>query len=212
MMADDKDIGREEKTRQNASEQPAGGLQKKKRRVFRAPKKDTPAVKSGRTPVYPDTPVSEKSMARLAQLMNDSPTIVKLKGTEWEIKSLKPGAQWLIAEEACKVVKGENVAMGDVLKQFAINMPAVCRCLTIALLNDKAKIEGADYKRVYDTLMWGDYDMKDWATLLFEVINLVDVNFFFASTSAIQTVRTILNRKTKRTERQSSPPVQNGGK
>ena len=31
----------------------------------------------------PQTPISDESMARLAQLMNDTPTIVKLYGTEW---------------------------------------------------------------------------------------------------------------------------------
>ena len=42
--------------------------------------------------------VSDDAMSRLARLMNDSPTILKLRGTEWEVRSLKPGTQWLIAE------------------------------------------------------------------------------------------------------------------
>ena len=48
----------------------------------------------------PQTPISEEAMSRLVQIMNDSPTTLKLAGTEWEIRSLKPGTQWLIAEEA----------------------------------------------------------------------------------------------------------------
>ena len=87
----------------------------------------------------PQTKISDAAMARLAQLMNDSPSIIKLHGTEWAITSLKAGTQWLIAEEACKVVQNENATMGDVVKQFAVNMPAICRVLTLALLNDKQK-------------------------------------------------------------------------
>ena len=185
---------------------------KKPRKIWHAPKTAETAAREARKEVLPNSPISDDALERLARLMNDSPTRKKLHGTEWEIHALKPGAQWLIAEEACKIVKQDNMAMGDVIKQFAINMPAVCRCLAIALLNDKEKIYGEEYQLVYDTLMWGDYEMKDWATLLFEIVSLVDINFFFASTGAIQTVRGILNRKTTTAERTSYPPVQNGGK
>ena len=51
--------------------------------------------------VTPNSPLSDEAMARLAKIMNDSPTIIKLQGTEREVKALKPGTQWLIAEEAC---------------------------------------------------------------------------------------------------------------
>lgn len=137
----------------------------------------------------PQTKISDAAMARLAQLMNDSPSIIKLHGTEWAITSLKAGTQWLIAEEACKVVQNENATMGDIIKQFAVNMPAVCRVLTLALLNDKQKIYGDEYKQVYDLLMWGDYTQKDWAVFFAEIIQLMDVDFFFASTNAVKTLR-----------------------
>lgn len=147
--------------------------------------------------VTPQTPVTDDTMARLARLMNDSPTMKKLHGTEWEIHALKPGTQWLIAEEACKIVDRENMAMGDVLKQFALNLPSVCRTLTLALLNDKQRIGSDEYRDVYDLLMWGEYDMKDWAVLLAEILNLVDVDFFFASTNVVKTLRqNTLGRKT----------------
>lgn len=149
----------------------------------------------------PQTPISDKSMARLAQLMNDTPTIVKLYGTEWQITSLKAGTQWLIAEEACKVVEKENMSMGDVIKQFAVNMPSVCRVLTLALLNDKEKIYGKQYDDVYEMLMWGDFKIKDWAMFLSEILNLIDVDFFFASINAVKTLRqNTLDRKTTREE------------
>lgn len=147
--------------------------------------------------VQPNTPLSDDAMARLAQIMNDSPTILKLSGTEWEIKALKPGTQWLICEEACKIVDKEGMTMGDVIKQFAVNMPSVCKVITLALLNDKHRIYSEEYQEVYDTLLWGDYKVKDWATILVEIVNLIDMDFFFASTGVIKTLRQrTLSRKT----------------
>lgn len=166
--------------------------------VYRAKKSKQTVEKEKKenSVVTPKTPVSDNSMSRLARLMNDSPSIMKLHGTEWEIHALKPGTQWLIAEEACKIVDRENMAMGDVMKQFAVNLPSVCRTLTLALLNDKQRINSEEYKKVYELLMWGEYDMKDWAVLLAEILNLVDVDFFFASTNVVKTLRrNTLDRK-----------------
>lgn len=141
--------------------------------------------------------------------MNDSPSIMKLHGTEWCIKGLKPGVQWLIAEQACRIVKGEKLSMGDVIKEFAVNLPAVAHVITLALLNDKERIFSdynkrelsGEYHQIYDLLMWGEYDMKDWALLLGEILNLISTDFFFESTNVIQTVREMtLTRKTKKTE------------
>ena len=91
------------------------------------------------TRVTPGKRVSDESMERLARIMNDSPSIMKLHGTEWCIKGLKPGVQWLIAEQACRIVKGEKLSMGDVIKEFAVNLPAVAHVITLALLNDKER-------------------------------------------------------------------------
>lgn len=139
--------------------------------------------------ITPQSPISDQSMARLAQIMNDSPSLVKLAGTEWQIKSLRPGTQWLIAEEACKIVEKENMTMGDVIQQFAVNMPSVTRVIALALLNDKDRIYGPEYTQVYDRLLWGDYEIRDWAFLLTEILNLIDVDFFFASTNVVKTLR-----------------------
>lgn len=151
----------------------------------------------GKNTNTPATPVSDASMERLARIMNDSPTILKLRGTEWELKALRPGTQWLIAEEACKIVNQENLTMGDVIKLFAVNMPSVTRVITLALLNNKKDIYGELYQKVYDTLMWGDYDVKDWAVILSEILNLIDVDFFLASTNVVKILRqNTLDRKT----------------
>ena len=151
--------------------------------------------------ITPQSPISDEAMARLAQIMNDSPTIVKLGSTEWKIRALKPGTQWMIAEEACNIIKKEKLSMGDVIKEFSANIPSVAKVITLALLNDKNKIHGKEYQQVYDQLLWGDYDIKDWATLLVEILNLIDVDFFFASTNVIQTIRSqALMRKTQAAE------------
>lgn len=159
--------------------------------------------------VRPDSPVADDAMERLARIMNDTPSIVKLRGTQWEVRGLKPAVQWLIAEEACKVVKGENLSMGDVLKEFATNLGAVVNVLTLALLNDKKRIftdyerheYTEEYKEVRDTMLWGDYQLRDWGMLLGEVLQLIDVSFFFQATSAIKTVReTTLGRKMTKAE------------
>ncbi len=170
--------------------------------VHRAEKKEAAQDAKGREErVMPNSPLSDEAMARLAQIMNDTPTIVKLKGTEWQIRALKPGTQWLIAEEACKIVQKESLAMGDVIKEFASNLPSVARVLTLALLNDKDRINSEEYSEVYDNLLWGDFTMENWVTLLVEILNLIDVDFFFASTSVIQTVRKqTLMRKTRAAE------------
>ena len=176
-------------------------------KVYRAQKdknknKDKKQAVEDENKVLPSSPLSDAAMERLSQIMNDSPTIVKLQGTEWEIRALKPGTQWMIAEEACKIVEREGMTMGDIVKQFAVNLPSVCRVLTLALLNDREKIEGAEYKQVYDRLMWGESGVRTWAQLLAEVLNMIDVDFFFMSTNVIKTLRqTTLDRKTMAEER-----------
>ena len=52
--------------------------------------------------------VSLEAMERLDQIMNDSPTIAKMGKTEFPITAFKPGTQWLIAEESCKIQKAEK--------------------------------------------------------------------------------------------------------
>lgn len=178
------------------------------RKVFRAKKLGVNAEKEGKV-VRPESPITDEAMERLSQIMNDTPSLVKLKGTEWEIRGLKPGVQWLISEEACRVVKEEKESMGDVLREFSKNLPAVVNVLTLALLNDKERIFSNYGRRVYseeyvqvrDALLWGDYELRDWALLLSEVLRLVDVGFFFESTNVIKTVREMtLGRKMTKAE------------
>lgn len=169
--------------------------------IHKAKSKPQEAKEQKNLGTQPDSPLSEETMARLAQLMNNSPSLITLGGTEWEIKALKPGTQWQIAEEACKMIKKEKMSMGDVIKEFASNLPSVARVITLALLNDKERIYSNEYQTVFDLLMWGNLNMDNWITLLVEIMNLLDVDFFFASTNAVQTFRNqALERKTQAAE------------
>jgi hypothetical protein len=137
---------------------------------------------------------SDEAMERLIQVMSDSPSLVKLANTEWAITALKPAVQWEIAKIACEVHKVENAHYGDVLKGFATNLPAVVRVITLALLNDKERIAN-EYDKVYDTLMW-ESKPNEWATLLFEILNLQDISFFLQITQVVEMFRqTTLQRK-----------------
>lgn len=142
--------------------------------------------------------VSDAAMASLARVMNDSVNVVKLGGTEWSIRALRPGVQWLISEEACKIVDNEGLSLGDVVVEIGKNLPLVCKIITLALLNDRDRIfEGGvigvyseEYRRVYDVLMWGDYGVRDWAMLLGEILGMLDTAFFFESIRVAKMFRT----------------------
>jgi hypothetical protein len=58
-----------------------------------------------------ETPVSIDSQARLAEILTDSPRLVSLNGTEWEVRALRMGTQWLIAQKAIEVNKAESATM-----------------------------------------------------------------------------------------------------
>lgn len=154
---------------------------------------------------------SLSAMEKLAKVMNDSPTIVKMGKTDWPIKALRPGTQWLIAEESCKILKAEKGNMNDVIRQFAVNIPSVVKVITLAILNDKNRIFkdyrnkqfSDEYQSVYDTIMW-ETNPDNWISLLVEIINMLSLDYFFQSTNAIAAVREMaLGRKMKMEEQKS---------
>ena len=158
-----------------------------------------------------DQPVSDEAMERLVHVMNDTPTIVKLANADWEITALKPAVQNLIAQEACDMNKVEKASLEDVCKCFAQNLPSVVRIITLALLNDKERID-KDYQRVYETIMW-ESEIKDWGTLLIQVLQLIDVGFFFQITESTQMFRQMsLARKTTMEEAKKLSQGQSGVK
>lgn len=147
-------------------------------------------------------------MERLAKVMNDSPTVAKMGKTEFKITALKPGTQWLIAEESCKILKAEKGNMNDVIRQFSVNIPSVVKVITLAILNDKDRIfkdsrkkEFSDeFHSMYETIMW-ETNQESWLSLLVEIMNMLSMEYFFQSTNAIAMIREMaLGRKTKMEE------------
>lgn len=153
--------------------------------------------------------ISLASMEKLAKVMNNTPSIIKMAQTEFAITALKPGTQWLIAEEACKIMKAEQGNFNDVIKQFAVNIPSVVKVLTLAILNDKnrifsdydKKIYSEDFFSVYDTIMW-ETDSKGWIGLLVEIMNMLSMDYFFESTNAIAMIREMALGRKKTMEEQ----------
>lgn len=141
--------------------------------------------------------VSLEAQERLAEILNDSPRLVSLNGTEWEIRALRMGTQWLIANKCIQVAKVESANFGDIVSQFAVNIPAVVEVLVLALLNDRHKIfkngneqEGYSelYKATYDTLMW-ECNTSEFGMIFLETLQLLDVNFFTESCRMLQIFR-----------------------
>ena len=154
--------------------------------------------------------VSLDSQARLAEILNDSPRLVNLAGTEWEVRTLRQKVQWMIAEEVVKINKIEQGAgYGDIVKQFASNMPSVVKVITLALLNDRHKIfeDGIEtngfselYKATYDTIAW-EGKVEEYGNLLLEVLQLLDISFFMESHRILELFRaSTMARKTRMNE------------
>lgn len=136
-----------------------------------------------------DKQVSLEAQERLAEIMNDSPRLVDLNGTEWEIRALRVGTQWLICKKCIEVAKVENANFGDVVKQFAVNIPAVVEVLTLALLNDKKRIYkdgnekdgySDEFQATFDTLMW-ECKTETFGQIFLDTLQLIDVSFFMES-------------------------------
>lgn len=132
------------------------------------------------------------AVMRLSQILNDSPRLIKLGNREFAIKPLRMGAQWLIAEESCKIAKSDE-SFTDLVKSFAANIPSVIRCICIAILNDKEKIEGEEYQALYDFIQW-ETDNKDWMGVLVEILKMLDYNFFYNGCGVIHSFRQTMTR------------------
>jgi len=146
-----------------------------------------------------------EAQCRLAEIMNDTPHIVDLKGTRFAVTRLKNGTQYLICEEAIKVVKGENMAFGDIMKQLATNLPSIIKIITLAVLNDKNRIyDGGnelngysdEFNATYNTLMWDVDNNEGIVTILMEVLKMIDISFFLTSSEAVKTMRKMMTRTT----------------
>lgn len=147
--------------------------------------------------------VSLDAQQRLAEILNDSPRIVSLNGTEWEVRALRMGTQWLMAQKIIEIDKSESGTFGDVMKHFAVNIPAVLDIITLCLLNDRHKIykDGEPtkgfselYRATRNTLEW-DCDVSQFGNLLFEVFQMIDVSFFTEALDMLQIFRATVTEK-----------------
>lgn len=148
--------------------------------------------------------VSIEAQELLVEALNDSPHLVSLNGTEWEVRSLKFGTQYLIAEEVVKINKIEQGAgFADIVKQFASDIPSMVRILTLCLLNDKNRIfkDGIEskgysdeFKAVYDTIMW-EGNIGEYGMLLLECLKMLDISPFFQALDIVQIFRAGITTK-----------------
>lgn len=129
-----------------------------------------------------------EAQARLAEILTDSTREITLGGKAYKIRALRPGTQWLIAQESCKIAKNEEGNFTDLITKFASNIPSVVRCITLAILNDKQKIESDEYQAMYDTIMW-ETQQHEWIGVLVEVLRMLDMQFFFRCTETIEMIR-----------------------
>lgn len=165
----------------------------------------------GKTKAKKEPEVSLEAQERLAEILNDSPRVASLAGTEWEIRTLRQKVQWMIAAEVIKINKLESATYGDVVKQFAENMPSVVKVITLAVLNDRNKIfkNGREtdgfsdlYKATYDTIAW-DGNVNEYGNLLLEILQMLDISFFLESHRILEMFRaaTMTRKKSQTAER-----------
>ena len=118
------------------------------------------------------------------------------------------GTQYLIAKKVIEIKRAEDNTFGDIIKQFAVNIPAVIEVLTLALLNDKNKIfkdgiDGGEYSELYETtyqtLMW-ECRVEDFGNLLLEVLQLIDTNFFMESCRILEMFKMSTTARTRTKE------------
>lgn len=142
------------------------------------------------------------AMMRLAEVLNDSPTQIKIGDKIYNITALKMGTQILIAEETCKIQKSQEGNLVDMFNQFARSLPAVIRCLAFAVLNDKDKIykdyaarEFSDeFYSMCERIEW-ESDKGKWLEVLAEVIRKIDVAFFLNISDQMKILRDLTMKK-----------------
>lgn len=155
--------------------------------------------------------VSLEAQEQLVEILNDSPHLVSLVGTEWEVRSLRFGTQYLIAQEVIKIDKLNGSNFGDIIKQFSVDIPAVVKVIVLCLLNDKKRIYKAgiesnglsdEYYALYDTIMW-ECKVEEFGNLLLECLQMLDVSAFFQALDIVQIFRAGVTAKktTKMDER-----------
>lgn len=154
--------------------------------------------------------VSLEAQEKLVEILNDSPHLVALNGTEYEVRALRMGTQYLIAQEVIKINKVENANFGDIVKQFSINIPSVVKVIVLCLLNDKKRIyqDGLEYKgfseeynALYETIMW-EGNISTYGMLLFECLQMLDVSVFMEVLDILSVFKTTITMKREKIREQ----------
>jgi len=150
-----------------------------------------------------DKSVSIEAQERLIEILNDSPHLVSLANTNFEVRALKMGTQYLIAQEVIKINKVENANFGDIVKQFSINIPSVVRVIVLCILNDKKRIfkDGIEYlgysdefNALYDTIMW-EGNIAEYGELLLECLQMLDISVFMQALDILSIFKSSVTMK-----------------
>lgn len=153
---------------------------------------------------------SLEAQERLIEILNDSPHLVSLNGTKYEVRALRMGTQYLIAQEVIKINKIENANYGDVVKQFSQDIPSLVRVIVFCILNDKKRIykDGLEYngyseefETLYDTIMW-EGDIAEYGYLLLECLQMLDVSVFFQALDILSVFKSNVTMKRAKTKEQ----------
>lgn len=153
---------------------------------------------------------SLEAQEKLVSILNDTPSLVSLQGTEFELRALKMGTQYLIAQEVIKIKKNEDATYVDIIQQFAVNIPSLVKVIVLCLLNDKNRIykDGVEYKgfsdeytALYDTIMW-EGNIEEYGNVLFECLQLLDVTVFFQTLDILSVFKENITMKREKMREQ----------
>lgn len=153
---------------------------------------------------------SFEAQERLVEILNDSPRLASLNGSEYEIRALRMGTQYLIAQEVLKINKAESATYGDIVKQFSVNIPSVVKVIVLCILNDKHRIykDGIEsrgfsdeYTALYETIMW-EGNLNDYGNILLECLQMLDISTFMTALDILSVFKATVTRKREMTKGQ----------
>ena len=153
---------------------------------------------------------SFEAQERLVEILNDSPRLASLNGSEYEIRALRMGTQYLIAQEVLKINKAESATYGDIVKQFSVNIPSVVKVIVLCILNDKHRIykDGVEsrgfsdeYTALYETIMW-EGNLNDYGNILLECLQMLDISTFMTALDILSVFKATVTRKREMTKGQ----------
>lgn len=125
---------------------------------------------------------------RLAEIVTDSKTIVKVGNKEYPMGALTYYAKWEISKRITSLELSEaNIT--TLIEAMAVNIPLLAEILAIAILRDRESIDKGlnDLKNdIMDVA-----DELEWHTIISEIIRLLDVGFFFTLTEMIKAINSM---------------------